>query len=86
MLNQAETRAIKDARTEKARLEAEIEADKETLSSAATLLEQAKAVHQACLEAEATISKLADKKTDPFKVPDFDQAALEALEETLAAK
>ena len=82
---QAESR-LQSMRKEKARLEAEIEANKETLNSAATLLEQAKALHQACLEAEATIEKLADKKTDPFKVPDFDQAALEALEETLAAK
>ena len=82
---QAESR-LQSMRKEKARLEAKIEANKESLNSAATLLEQARALHQACLEAEATIKKLADKKTDPFKVPDFDQAALEALEEKLAAK
>ena len=82
---QAESR-LQSMRKEKARLEADIEANKATLKSAATLLEQTRALHQACLEAEATISKLGDEKTDPFKIPDFDLVALEALEETLSEK
>jgi len=82
---QAESR-LQSMRKEKTQLEADLEVSKETLKSAATLLEQAKALYQACLEAEAIIKKLGDKKTDPFKVPDFDQDALEAFEETLAAK
>ena len=82
---QAESR-LQSMRKEKTRLEADIEASKVTLKSAATLLEQARALHQACVEAEATISKLGDEKTDTFKIPDFDLAALEALEETLSEK
>ena len=63
-----------------------LEAKKSTLVNAATLLEQAKALHQACLEAEATIKQLSDKKKDQLKVPDFDQTALEELEKALAEK
>ena len=47
------------------------------------LLEQVKAMHEACLQAESTIKKLSDKKKDQLKVPDLDQDALEALEKAL---
>lgn len=82
---QAESK-LQTMRKEKSRLEADLETSKATLKSAASLLDQAKALHQACVEAEATISKLGDKKKHSFKVPDFDQAALEALEKALADK
>ena len=82
---QAESR-LQSMRKEKSKLEADLEAKKSTLQSAATLLEQTRALHQACLDAEATIKKLSDKKGDQLKVPDLDQAALEALEKVLAEK
>ena len=82
---QAESR-LQSMRKEKSKLEADLEAKKSTLQSAATLLEQTRALHQACLDAEATIKKLSDKKGNQLKVPDLDQAALEALEKVLAEK
>ena len=82
---QAESR-LQSMRKEKTRLEADIEANKETLESAATLLEQARTLHQACLDAEALLNKSGKEQTEPFKVPEFDLAALEALEKTLREK
>ncbi|MBT8434565.1 MAG: hypothetical protein KJN95_07890 [Gammaproteobacteria bacterium] len=82
---QAESR-LQSMRKEKSRLEADLEAKESTLQSAATLLEQTRALHQACVDAEATIKKLSDKKADLLKVPDLDQAALEELEKALAKK
>ena len=82
---QAESR-LQSMRKEKSQLEADLEAKKSTLQNAATLLEQTRALHQACLDAEATIKKLSDKKGDQLKVPDLDQAALEELEKVLAEK
>jgi len=82
---QAESR-LQSMRKEKSKLEADLEAKKSTLQSATTLIEQTKALHQACLDAEATIKKLSDKKGDQLKVPDLDQTALEALEKELTEK
>jgi myosin heavy subunit len=80
---QAESR-LQAMRKEKSRLEADLETQKPALESAATLLEQIKAMHETCLQAEGTIKKLSDKKKDQLKVPAFDAAAFESLEQVLA--
>jgi len=78
----AETR-IQKMRKEKSALEAEVEAQKSTLESVAKLLEQVKAMRETCIEAEATIKGLSDKKEDQLVIPEFDEAAFEALEKAL---
>ncbi len=80
---QAESR-LQAMRKEKSRLEADLETQKPALESAATLLEQIKTMHETCLQAEGTIKKLSDKKKDQLKVPAFDAAAFESLEQVLA--
>ena len=82
---QAESR-LQLMRKEKSRLEADLETRKSALENAATLLEQIKAMHETCLQAESTIKKLSDKKKDQLKIPAFDAAALESLEQALAEK
>lgn len=82
---QAESR-LQSMRKEKSKLEADLEAKELTLQSAATLLEQTRALHQVCVDAEAKIKKLSNKKGDQLKVPNLDQAALEELEKALAEK
>ena len=71
-------------RKEKSKLETDLETQKSALENAATLLEQIKAMHKICLQAESTIKKLSDKKKDPIKLPEFDVAAFESLEQALA--
>ena len=82
---QAESR-LQSMRKEKSRLEAEFEAQKPALESAATLLEQIKVMHETCQQAASTIKKLSDKKKDQLKLPPFDAAAFEVLEQALAEK
>ena len=82
---QAESR-LQSMRKEKSKLEADLEAKQSILQNAAKLLEQTRALHQVCVDAEATIKKLSDKKGDQLKVPELDQAALEELEKALAEK
>ena len=82
---QAESR-LQSLRKEKSRLEADLETQKSALENAATLLEQIKAMHETCVQAESTIKKLSDKKKDQLKVPAFDTAAFESLEQSLAKK
>jgi len=82
---QVESR-LQSMRKEKSKLEVELETRKSALENAATLLEQIKAMHETCLQAETTIKKLSDKKKDQIKVPAFDEAAFESLEQSLAEK
>jgi colicin import membrane protein len=82
---QAETRLLK-MRKEKSKLEAEVETQKSTLASVSKLLEQVKAMRETCIQAEATIKGLSDKKKDHLKLPKFDETAFEALETLLAEK
>ena len=82
---QAESR-LQSMRKEKSRLETDLETRKSALENAATLLEQIKAMHETCLQAETTIKKLSDKKKDQLKIPAFDAAAFESLEQALAEK
>jgi len=77
---QAETR-LQAMRKEKSKLEAQLETQKATLESASKLLEQAKALHETCLQADETIKGLSDKKKDHITIPAFDAAAFEALEQ-----
>jgi colicin import membrane protein len=77
---QAETR-LQAMRKEKSKLEAELETQKATLESATELLEQTKALHETCLQADETIKGLSDKKKDHITIPAFDAAAFEALEQ-----
>ena len=73
-------------RKEKSTVDAELETQKSTLESVAKLLEQVKAMRETCIEAEATIKSLSDKKKDQLKMPKFDEAAFEALEKELGGK
>jgi colicin import membrane protein len=82
---QAETR-LQKMRKEKSNLEAEVETQKSTLASVSKLLEQVKAMRETCIQAEATIKGLSDKKKDHLKLPKFDEAAFEALETLLDEK
>ena len=83
--NQAESRLQKE-RKKQSSLEAELEANKAKLAEAAKMLGQLKTMHDTCVQAEATIKGLSDKKKDQLKVPEFDEAALEALQKSLAEK
>ena len=80
---QAESR-LQSMRKEKSGLEVDLETQKSALENAATLLEQIKAMHETCLQAESTIKKLSSKKKDQLKVPAFDTAAFESLEQSLS--
>jgi chromosome segregation ATPase len=82
---QVESR-LQSMRKEKSKLEADLETRKSALENAATLLEQIKAMHETCLQAETTIKKLSGKKKDQLKVPAFDAAAFESLEQSLTEK
>ena len=82
---QAESRLLK-MRKEKSTLEAEVESQKSTLANVSKLLEQVKAMRETCLQAQATIKGLSDKKEDQLKLPAFDETAFEALETLLAEK
>lgn len=82
---QAETR-LQKTRKENATLEAKLDAQKATLESVGKLLEQVKAMRETCVEAEATIKRLSDKKKDQISLPDFDEKAFEELEKALAEK
>ena len=79
---QAENR-IQKMRKEKSTLEAEVETQKSTLESVTKLLEQVKAMRETCIEAQATIKGLSDKKKDQLVIPEFDEVAFEALEKAL---
>ena len=82
---QVESR-LQAMRKEKSKLELDLETRKSALENAATLLEQIKAMHETCVQAETTIKKLSNKKNDQLKVPAFDAAAFESLEQSLAEK
>jgi len=82
---QAESKLQKE-RKQAAKLEAEVESQKALLKSAAGLVEQVRKLHQVCVDAEATISGLSDKKKDQLKVPEVDLEALETLEKALSGK
>ena len=82
---QAESR-LQKMRKEKSKLEAEVETQKSTLESVGKLLEQVKAMREPCIQAQATIKGLSDKKKDQLKLPKFDEAAFEALETLLTEK
>jgi colicin import membrane protein len=82
---QAESR-LQMMRKEKSKLEAEVETQKSTLESVSKLLEQVKAMRETCVQAQATIKGLSDKKKDQLKLPKFDEAAFEALETLLEEK
>lgn len=83
--SQAESR-LQSMRKEKAKLEDELAANKSALEAAAKLAVQLRAMHETCVEAEATIASLSDKKKDQVSVPELDEAALESLEQALGAK
>ena len=83
--NQTETQ-LQKTRKEKSALEAKLEAQKATLKDVAKLIDQVKAMRETCLQAETTIKSLSDKKKDQLVMPEFDEAAFEALQETLAEK
>lgn len=83
--NQTETQ-LQKTRKEKSALEVKLEAQKATLKDVAKLIDQVKAMRETCLQAEATIKSLSDKKKDQLVMPEFDETAFEALQETLAEK
>jgi len=82
---QVETR-LQKMRKEKSQLEAELETQKSTLESVTKLLDQVKAMRETCVQAEATIKSLSDKKKDQLILPEFDEAAFEELYKTLVGE
>ena len=80
---QAESK-LQSVRKDKAKIEAELESGKALLEAAGKLVEQVRALQQTCTQADATIKQLSDKKKDQIKIPDVDEAALEALEAGLS--
>lgn len=82
---QAESK-LQATRKDKARLEAELESKQQLLEFAGKLVEQVRALQQACKQADATIRQLSDKKKDQLQIPAIDEAALEALEAGLGQK
>jgi myosin heavy subunit len=82
---QTETR-LQKMRKEKSTLEAELETQKATLEGVAKLLEQVKAMRETCLQAASTIKSLSDDEKDQLELPEFDEAAFEALEQALTEK
>ena len=82
---QAETR-VQQLRKDKANLENETESQKATLESVTKLLDQVEALRDSCQQAQATIARLSDKDEDQLTLPDFDEAAFEALKESLSEK
>ena len=76
-------KSLQSLRKEKSRLEAELESRKPALEAAATLVDQLRAFHEICQQADATIKGLSDKKKDQLKLPTLDEAALETLEQAL---
>jgi hypothetical protein len=82
---QAESK-LQKTRKQNAELEAEVEAQKALVKSAAGLVAQIRELHSTCLAAEATIGELSDKKKDQLEVPEVDLQALETLEEALSGK
>lgn len=81
----AESR-LQTMRKDKSKLELELENRKSALESAANLVEQVKAMHETCVQADTTIKNLSDKKKDQLKLPELDTAAIESLEQALAEK
>jgi len=79
---QAETR-LQKMRKEKSALEVELATQKSTLETVAKLLDQVKAMRETCLQAQATIKSLSDKKKDQLTLPEFDEAAFEELHKAL---
>ena len=79
-MDEAKLRTQAETRLQKTRKE------KATLESVGKLLEQVKAMRETCVEAEATIKRLSDKKKDQISLPDFDEKAFEELEKALAEK
>ena len=75
---QAESR-LQTMRKEKSKLETTLDEQEAALESADKLLQQARAMHETCVQAEETIKGLSDKKKDQLKIPEFDEAEFEAL-------
>ena len=82
---QAETR-VQQLRKDKNKLEAEVEVQKATLDSVTGMLEQIRALHETCIEADKTIKRLSDDKADQLTLPDFDEKAFAELEKALEKK
>lgn len=75
---QAESR-LQAMRKEKSKLETTLQEQQESLENADKLLQQARTLHETCLQAEETIKGLSDKKKDQLKVPEFNEAEFETL-------
>ncbi len=76
--SQAESR-LQSTRKEKSKLEIEIETQKSLLDKAAGLVEQARAMHKACEQADTVIGKLSDDENDRITVPELDEDVLDSL-------
>ena len=78
--------SLQASRKQVGKLEAELEKQKPLLEHAAGLVEQVKALHALCQQAETTIEGLSNKKKDRLKIPPLDESALTAIEQALAKK
>lgn len=77
---------LQSTRKKLARIEAELEQHKAALDAAAKLAPQIRALHDACLAAAETVTRLGDDDKDRVEVPELDLAALETLEQALPEK
>ena len=75
---------LQASRKETAKLEAELETQKQQLASAATLLAQLKPLHDACQKAQSRLEALSDKDEDRIEIPEIDLELLENLQQALA--
>ena len=83
--DQAEA-SLQRTRKKLAKLEAELETQKPVMEQVGDLLEQVKALHELCRQADTTIEKLKGKKKDRLKIPELDQNAIDTLEQALSTK
>ncbi len=74
---------LQSLRKEKSSLESELESHKPALEAAAKVVDQLRALHEICQQADTTIKDLSDKKKDQLKLPALDEEALEMLEQAL---
>ena len=75
---------LQASRKENAKLEAEIETQKQQLAGAATLLGQLQALYDTCQQAKSRLETLSDKDEDRIEVPEVDLELLENLQQALS--
>lgn len=78
MRAQVETK-LQTTRKEKGKLEQEIETQKAQLEQATTLVDQVRAMHELCKQANEKISALSDGDAEFIELPELDEELMESL-------